>query len=99
MRFNDGGFKFGTQPAHAYVVPPVPLNPAPLSHLIRRHVQLTRATRARRLFNQFAGEVPQADFHWAFLTCRETITLAAVSTLPVSHRLIPLGGATTHATS
>lgn len=32
----------------------------------------------RRLFNQYAGEVPQADFHWAFLTCRETIELAAV---------------------
>ncbi|KAK3284935.1 hypothetical protein CYMTET_7438 [Cymbomonas tetramitiformis] len=31
----------------------------------------------RELFMKYAGQVPQADFHWAFLTCRETVQVAA----------------------
>jgi len=44
---------------------------------------LNGAPFTQKLFNQYAGEVPQADFHWAFLTCRETIELAA-ALLPIS---------------
>jgi len=32
----------------------------------------------RSMFVQLAGEVPQHDNHWAFLTCRETVQLAVV---------------------
>mmetsp|Transcript_16122 Transcript_16122/g.22265 ORF Transcript_16122/g.22265 Transcript_16122/m.22265 type:complete len:621 (+) Transcript_16122:56-1918(+) len=47
-------------------------------------VKLNGSKFTHEMYVEYSGMVPQADYHWAFLTCRETVQLAA-DLLGISH--------------